>query len=88
MLKITLKCMAIMVLLIAAQACSKVTKSNYDKVEMGMVKSDVEMVLGKPNQCEQVVGTYSCVWGDLEGTHIKINFIADRAAVFTHQGLK
>ncbi|WJG07664.1 DUF3862 domain-containing protein [Aliiglaciecola sp. LCG003] len=88
MLKITLKCIAIVGLLMTVQACSKLTKSNYDKIEMGMIRSDVEMVLGKPEQCEQVVGTFSCVWGDQDGTYIKINFIADRAAVFKHKGLK
>lgn len=68
--------------------CSKVTLANYDRVEMGMIKSDVELILGEPEQCESVIGTYSCVWGDAEGTHIKVNFIADRAAVITQDGLK
>ncbi len=67
--------------------CSKITRQNYDKIEMGMPRSDVEMVLGKPTNCEKVIGTYSCIWGDPDSKYIKINFIGGRASVFTHQGL-
>ncbi|GAA0851977.1 hypothetical protein GCM10009114_00720 [Aliiglaciecola litoralis] len=70
------------------QGCSKVTWANYDRVEMGMIKSDVEMILGKPDQCEAVIGTHSCIWGEQDGKFIKVSFIADRAAVITHGGLK
>jgi hypothetical protein len=70
------------------QACSKVTLANYDRVEMGMIKSDVEIILGEPDQCEAVIGTQSCVWGEQDGANIKVSFIAHRAAVITHSGLK
>jgi len=68
--------------------CSKITQVNYDKIEMGMVKSDIEIVLGAADSCDQLFGTYTCVWGDLEGRHIKIRFIAGRASVFSHDGLE
>ncbi|MDO6692515.1 DUF3862 domain-containing protein [Aliiglaciecola sp. 3_MG-2023] len=67
--------------------CSKVTLENYDRVEMGMVKSDVEMILGKADNCEEVIGTYSCIWGNEEEKYIKVSFIMDRAAIITKKGL-
>lgn len=87
-MKKSLMFISLIVAFLMLQGCSKLTKVNYDKIEMGMVKSDVEMVLGKADQCEEMIGTYSCVWGDLEGKHIKINFIGGRAAVFSHEGLE
>lgn len=80
--------LAIAAVVIALQGCSKVTKANYERIEMGMIKSDVEMVLGEPTECESVIGTYSCIWGEPDGKHIKINFIGNRAAVFSHKGLE
>ncbi|GAA6183326.1 MULTISPECIES: DUF3862 domain-containing protein [Alteromonadaceae] len=68
--------------------CSKVTYANYDRVEMGMIKSDVEMILGKADNCEAVIGTHSCIWGNEEDKYIKVSFIMDRAAVITQKGLK
>ncbi|MFA3790295.1 DUF3862 domain-containing protein [Aliiglaciecola sp. SL4] len=67
--------------------CSKVTLENYDRVEMGMIKSDVEMILGKADNCEAVIGTHSCIWGNEEEKYIKVSFIMDRAAVITKKGL-
>ncbi|GAC14820.1 hypothetical protein GLIP_2192 [Aliiglaciecola lipolytica E3] len=55
---------------------------------MGMIKSDVEMILGKSEDCKVVIGTYTCIWGNEEDKYIKVSFIMDRAAVITHKGLK
>ncbi|TRY30067.1 DUF3862 domain-containing protein [Aliiglaciecola sp. M165] len=88
MIKNSFKLLFVIFLCGVIAGCSKVTLANYDRVEMGMIKSDVELILGEPAQCESVIGTHSCVWGDIEGTHIKVNFIADRAAVITQDGLK
>ena len=82
------RALSIALVILFVQGCSKVTMANYDRVEMGMIKSDVELILGKPDQCEAVIGTHTCVWGDQEGKHIKVNFIADRAAIITQDGLE
>ncbi len=68
--------------------CTKLTKANYDKIEMGMVKSDIEILLGTADSCDKYFGTYTCIWGKEEGRHIKISFIAGRASVFSHDGLE
>lgn len=87
MKKYVFKGLSIAALVLLLPACSKVTMANYDRVEMGMIKSDVELILGKPDQCEAVIGTHTCVWGDQGSKHIKVNFIADRAAIITQEGL-
>ncbi len=80
-------CVLVAAAVLVLGGCSKVTKQNYDKIEMGMTRPDVEMILGNDANCEQQIGTYSCLWGDPDGKYIKINFIGGRAVVFTHQGL-
>lgn len=67
--------------------CSKLTKENYDALEVGMKKADVEAVLGGADTCSESMGTDSCVWGDEEGKHIKVRFIADAAVTFSNEGL-
>ncbi|MBY5992910.1 outer membrane protein assembly factor BamE [Ferrimonas balearica] len=67
--------------------CGKITQENYDKIEMGMSKSEVEAILGGADHCEQALGTESCVWGD-EETQIKIGFAGDNAVLFTNKGLQ
>lgn len=67
-------------------ACSKVTQENYDKVETGMSRADVELILGKATNCSQALGTASCVWGD-DNKYIKVKFVADNAALISANGL-
>lgn len=68
--------------------CSKLTKVNYEKIEMGMVKSDIEIVLGPADSCDKLFGSYTCIWGDPKGKYIEIRFIVGRASVFSHDGLE
>ena len=69
-------------------ACTKLTQANYDALEMGMSKEEVSAVLGKADNCSEKLGTQSCIWGEEDGAHIKISFIADKAATFSNSGLK
>lgn len=78
----------IIVAILFLSGCSKLTKRNYEKIEMGMVKSDIEIVLGPADFCDKFYGTYTCIWGDRDGQYIEIRFIAGRAAVFSHDGLE
>lgn len=75
---------ALAVLLLAG--CSKVTQENYDKIEMGMSKVEVEGILGGADHCEQAMGTESCVWGN-DKKQIKVGFAGDNAVLFTSKGL-
>lgn len=76
---------ALMVFVITA--CSKLTKENLDKLEMGMNLKEVEAVLGSHDNCSSALGTQSCLWGDEKGKYIKVNFVADAAVTFSSDGL-
>ncbi|WP_233080639.1 outer membrane protein assembly factor BamE [Rheinheimera soli] len=68
-------------------ACSKLTQDNYDQVKAGMTYQEVTGILGTATHCDEAVGTKSCRWGDDE-KNIKITFLADRATVFSNQGIQ
>ena len=68
-------------------ACSKLTQDNYNQVKAGMSYEEVKAILGSATQCNEAVGTKSCQWGD-EQKNIKITFLADRATVFSNQGIQ
>ena len=68
--------------------CSKITKENYDKLEMGRTEySEVTALLGDPNSCTESLGVKSCIWGN-ENKNIKVNFLGDQIVVFSSKGLK
>lgn len=75
-------------LILFLSGCSKLTKVNYEKIEMGMVKSDIEIVFGPADSCDKLFGTYTCIWGKRDGQYIEIKFISGRASVFSHDGLE
>ncbi len=68
-------------------ACSKLTQENYNQVKAGMSYNEVTDILGSATHCEEAIGTKSCRWGDDE-KNIKITFLADRATVFSNQGIQ
>ena len=72
---------------ILLSACSKLTKENYDLLEMGMSQEEVQAVIGKPDNCSETLGTQSCIWGSDAGKYIKITFIANNATTFSNNGL-
>lgn len=56
-------------------------------LEMGMSQDEVKDVIGDPTNCSETLGTTSCLWGDEEGTYVKVTFVADNAATFSNNGL-
>ena len=76
-----------MVSLFSFVGCSKVSKENYDKIEIGMSYEDVVGVLGKPDTCEEpVLKTRSCIWGTSE-KQIKIKFVGEIVAWRSSKGI-
>ncbi len=67
--------------------CSKLSKENFDKLEAGMSRAEVEAIIGDADNCSQAMGTQSCLWGEEEGPHIKAVFMADRAIGYSFDGL-
>jgi hypothetical protein len=79
--------LALLALLFFTAGCSKVTKENYDKLEMGMEYSKVTAFLGSPASCQESIGVKSCIWGD-ETKNIRVNFLGDQIVVISSTGLK
>ncbi len=73
--------------ILALAACSKLNKDNYEQLEVGMDQKKVESILGSADNCSENLGTLTCIWGDEDGKHIKVRFVADAAIVFTNSGL-
>ena len=78
----------LLISLLALASCSKLTKQNYDLLELGMGLDEVKAVLGEPGNCSETLGTKSCIWGEEEGSFIKVSFVADNATLFSNNGLK
>lgn len=82
------KILAVMFSALALTACSKLTKENYDKLEMGMSLEEVSAVLGSADNCSEAIGTQSCIWGKEDAKHISIVFMGDKAITFSYEGLE
>lgn len=80
------KLMAVL-MLIALAGCSKLSMDNYQLLKTGMSYDEVTAIIGKPDSCEEALGTRSCIWGD-EKKQIKAAFLAEKAMLFSHQGLQ
>lgn len=78
------------IILIAAvfllSACSKVTLENYEQIQVGMDKKQIEAILGNASQCDEKTLHTNCTWGD-DSKNIKVTFVADKVTLFSEQGL-
>ncbi len=72
---------------LALGGCSKLTAENYDRLKVGMTFEDVAGLLGSPGQCGEKLGFKNCLWGD-DSAHIRVNFVADKVAVFTSKNVR
>ncbi|MBN7820577.1 DUF3862 domain-containing protein [Bowmanella sp. Y26] len=73
--------------LLALSACSKLTMSNYDQLKAGMSYRDVVEILGNADRCEDLVANRECIWGNKDGRHIQVNFVAGAAVYFNQSSL-
>lgn len=62
--------------------CTKVSKENYDKIQVGMSYTQVTDLLGKATNCDAMAGVSDCTWGD-EKHYIKVKLVADKV-MFIH----
>jgi hypothetical protein len=67
--------------------CSKVTKANYDKIEVGMPYEDVVKLIGKPEGCSDALGISSCQWKNGKAT-VAISFISNQVTIISSKGLR
>ncbi|MFC0117345.1 DUF3862 domain-containing protein [Pseudoalteromonas xiamenensis] len=77
----------VIALALGLAACSKVNIENYNKIKVGMDKTEVEQVLGSADKCEEKTLHTNCVWGN-ESQNITINFVSDKVTIYTKTGLE
>jgi outer membrane protein assembly factor BamE (lipoprotein component of BamABCDE complex) len=67
--------------------CDNLTQENYSKIKVGMSLQEVEKLLGSSPTCDSAVGMKNCTWGTVE-KHVKVQFVADKVAMYSAKGLK
>ena len=67
-------------------ACSKVSLENYEKIEVGMDKAEVEAILGSADNCVEKTLHTNCVWGD-ESKNIEITPVSDKVTIYSKHGI-
>ena len=80
--------------LIFMSGCSKVSQSNYDKIQNDMTVSQVEAILGKGTEKAGAAGAIGnltgsgkvLTWGD-DKKSITVTFVNDKVVAKTQQGL-
>ncbi|HPI91835.1 MAG TPA: DUF3862 domain-containing protein [Deltaproteobacteria bacterium] len=78
--------LVIALLLVFLVACGKVTKENYDRLQVGMEYSEVVEILGKPGECNAVLGAKDCRWGN-DKKSIDVKLVGDKVIFFSSKGL-
>ncbi len=68
-------------------ACDNLSQENYNKIKVGMSLQEVEKLLGSSPSCDSAVGMKNCTWGTAE-KHVKVQFVADKVAMYSAKGLK
>ena len=87
MAKPTKYCAIFLVLaILAAFGCSKLSQENYDKLSVGMDYQEVIELLGNPDECKSVLNAKNCIWGD-SSKNITIKIVADKVVFLSSTGL-
>ncbi|RUO30481.1 hypothetical protein [Aliidiomarina sanyensis] len=77
---------AVPLLLLSACTDSRVTRSQYNNVDMGMRYSEVVHILGTPTWCDNFDRPNECRWGTDE-RHVHVTFVARRVVDKQSRGL-
>lgn len=83
----TLRPLLIAGLCLLLAACNKINAENFAKLKSGMLRSEVDTLLGPPSECKGALGVTSCTWGD-EKSYISIQFAGDKVVLFSGEGLR
>ncbi|MCH8501404.1 MAG: outer membrane protein assembly factor BamE [Aliidiomarina sp.] len=77
---------ALALLTLAACADNKVTRTNYNLIDVGMHYSQVQAILGEPTWCDDMQRPQECRWGS-DDKHILVSFAARRVVNTESKGL-
>lgn len=81
-----MKKLLIIAAMLSLTACSKVTIENYEKIKIGMDKSEVVAMLGEADNCVEKTLHTNCVWGN-DAKHIKITLVSNKVTLYSKTGL-
>ena len=73
--------------LVTLVGCSKVNLENYNKIEVGMDKTEVEKILGSADKCEEKTLHTNCVWGS-EEKNITVTLLSNKVTIYSKKGLQ
>jgi hypothetical protein len=79
------KCLIIAAALSLA-ACSKVSLENYEKIKIGMDKTELETILGSADNCVEKTLYTHCIWGD-DTKHIEITLVSNTVTLYSKHGV-
>jgi len=82
-----IRLLALVLLVLVASACSRLTVENYDRLRVGMRYEEVREVLGPPTRCSDLLTVRSCTWGD-DTRYVRVSFVADQVVVFHAENLR
>lgn len=77
----------VMGLLLTTLGCSKLTIENYNQITTGMTYDEVTQLLGKPAQCDDLMGVRNCRWGD-DTRSVQVSFVAGKVMLFSSSNLQ
>ncbi|GAB2789449.1 hypothetical protein GCM10027040_14610 [Halomonas shantousis] len=86
MMRHILAALAMLGLLVGC-ADARLNMKNYDRLEAGMTRSEVEAVIGEPRQCSGALVVANCFWGNKQH-FIQAQFVSGRAVTYQYHGLK
>jgi len=73
-------------LLLLAGCKESVTRTSYDKLQVGMPYATVVDILGEPASCRALLQARSCQWGK-DAKTISVQFVGDKVVLFSNTGL-
>ena len=79
--------MLVLAVCLLTVGCDNLSQENYSKIKVGMSLQEVEKLLGSSPTCDSAVGMKNCTWGTAE-KHVKVQFVADKVAMYSAKGLK
>lgn len=77
----------VMGLLLTTLGCSKLTIENYNQITTGMTYDEVTQLLGKPAECDDLMGVRNCRWGD-DTRSVQVSFVAGKVLLFSSSNLQ
>lgn len=73
--------------LLALLGCGKLNMDNYKQIKVGMAFDEVVGLIGKPANCDDLMGLRNCSWEEGNST-VKVSFAGEQVLLFSSSNLK